>query len=183
MMWVASWWKFSSVWEVEGLRQVCKLILCALCFPLKMNASFRLCRLWGRKLPVGYRRVWGAPLWKRWPMFSAFRHWELWDGAWVHSVSFQIWGCSWLHLQVSARIHWWVSFFYLFFLLVCVIKNKRTESFSLRVLPLLTGHNCSVDVNECESSPCQNEGNCQDLINSYQCECLDGFTGGRVIVF
>lgn len=77
-----------------------------------------------------------------------------------------------------------VSLIFLFiFLLVCVIKNKRAESFSLRVLPLLTGHNCSVDVNECESSPCQNEGNCQDLINSYQCECLDGFTGGKVIEF
>lgn len=77
-----------------------------------------------------------------------------------------------------------VSLIFLFiFLLVCVIKNKRTESFSLCVPPLLTGHNCSVDVNECESSPCQNEGNCQDLINSYQCECLDGFTGGKVIEF
>lgn len=71
----------------------------------------------------------------------------------------------------------------LIFSLVYFNKNKRAETFSLRALPLLTGHNCSVDVNECESSPCQNGGNCQDLINSYQCECLDGFRGGKVIEF
>ncbi|XP_056628217.1 protein crumbs homolog 2b [Triplophysa dalaica] len=40
-----------------------------------------------------------------------------------------------------------------------------------------TGENCSVNVNECESTPCKNEGTCDDLINAYRCTCAPGFTG------
>ena len=35
---------------------------------------------------------------------------------------------------------------------------------------------CS-DVNECTSNPCQNDGTCTDLINSFTCECAIGYTG------
>jgi len=34
-----------------------------------------------------------------------------------------------------------------------------------------------VDVNECESNPCQNGGSCTDNVNSYSCACVDGYTG------
>ena len=30
---------------------------------------------------------------------------------------------------------------------------------------------------ECESSPCQNEGSCVDGDNSYTCNCLMGYEG------
>ncbi|XP_070175573.1 delta-like protein D [Littorina saxatilis] len=34
-----------------------------------------------------------------------------------------------------------------------------------------------VDINECASSPCQNEGSCVDQVNAYTCICQDGYTG------
>ena len=33
------------------------------------------------------------------------------------------------------------------------------------------------DINECESSPCQNNGTCIDGINTFSCECPVGFSG------
>jgi hypothetical protein len=47
------------------------------------------------------------------------------------------------------------------------------------------GHNCEIDVYECESSPCQNGGTCYDSnstvvyvpIDTYMCVCVDGVNG------
>uniref|UniRef100_A0A4W5R2J6 Protein crumbs homolog 2 n=1 Tax=Hucho hucho TaxID=62062 RepID=A0A4W5R2J6_9TELE len=39
------------------------------------------------------------------------------------------------------------------------------------------GESCEVNVDECESAPCQNRGSCEDLVNSYWCVCLPGFKG------
>ena len=37
---------------------------------------------------------------------------------------------------------------------------------------------CSVpDINECDSSPCQNGGTCTDNVNGYTCDCVAGYTG------
>ena len=33
------------------------------------------------------------------------------------------------------------------------------------------------DINECYSSPCQNGGTCEDLVNGYTCYCLSGYSG------
>ena len=33
-----------------------------------------------------------------------------------------------------------------------------------------------LDIDECASSPCQNGGTCMDQVNSYQCQCLPGYT-------
>ena len=35
----------------------------------------------------------------------------------------------------------------------------------------------AIDIDECESEPCQNGGTCDDEVNSYTCECVDGYTG------
>ena len=37
----------------------------------------------------------------------------------------------------------------------------------------------AADINECESSPCFNNGTCVDKINSFNCSCPEGFIGGQ----
>ena len=34
-----------------------------------------------------------------------------------------------------------------------------------------------LDIDECNSGPCQNDGTCVDGINSYSCSCLAGYSG------
>ena len=36
---------------------------------------------------------------------------------------------------------------------------------------------CAADINECESNPCLNGGNCTDLLAAYTCHCIDGYSG------
>ena len=36
-----------------------------------------------------------------------------------------------------------------------------------------------LDINECSSSPCHNNGTCFDHVNSYQCNCVPGYTGSN----
>ena len=35
------------------------------------------------------------------------------------------------------------------------------------------------DINECESSPCQNTASCWDRINKYKCVCKAGYVGNK----
>lgn len=36
------------------------------------------------------------------------------------------------------------------------------------------GDFCDIDIDECNSSPCLNNGTCIDLVNSYSCDCKPG---------
>ncbi|XP_065104358.1 protein crumbs homolog 2b isoform X1 [Paramisgurnus dabryanus] len=54
---------------------------------------------------------------------------------------------------------------------------EHAAGYLCQCLAGFTGENCSVNVNECESVPCQNKGACEDLINAYRCLCAPGFTG------
>ena len=40
-----------------------------------------------------------------------------------------------------------------------------------------TGVFCETDINECDDTPCQNDGICSDLLDDYTCKCTDGFSG------
>eukprot|EP00912_Choanoflagellata_sp_UC4_P001407 UC4_evm2s871 len=37
--------------------------------------------------------------------------------------------------------------------------------------------NCDIDIDECRSNPCQNNGLCVDKSGSFYCECLKGYNG------
>ena len=41
----------------------------------------------------------------------------------------------------------------------------------------IIGKNCEYNINECESTPCKNNGWCIDEVNSYKCVCQYGNTG------
>ena len=38
-------------------------------------------------------------------------------------------------------------------------------------------HMLPVEIDECESGPCQNGAECQDRLNGYHCACADGYQG------
>jgi EGF-like domain len=43
---------------------------------------------------------------------------------------------------------------------------------------LVSGSVCDVNIDECAlMEPCFNNATCVDLINSYRCECIEGFSG------
>lgn len=39
------------------------------------------------------------------------------------------------------------------------------------------GHRCEVEIDECQSNPCQHGGSCQDRLAFYECSCLPGYSG------
>ena len=38
-----------------------------------------------------------------------------------------------------------------------------------------TGVDCETDIDDCSSQPCQNGGNCSDLLNGYYCTCEEEY--------
>ena len=56
----------------------------------------------------------------------------------------------------------------------CVDKLFRYECVCE---PGWTGLDCDVNIDDCASNPCQNNGLCTDDVNGYSCICEPGFTG------
>jgi hypothetical protein len=58
-----------------------------------------------------------------------------------------------------------------------VSNNSKEHSFLQFCINNKTfGIIISTHINECNSSPCQNSGKCNDQINGYICTCTDGLT-------
>lgn len=36
---------------------------------------------------------------------------------------------------------------------------------------------CEIDINECESNPCHNNGICIDQLGAFKCNCTDDYEG------
>ncbi|XP_071475764.1 cubilin [Marmota flaviventris] len=53
------------------------------------------------------------------------------------------------------------------------------SSYFCRCDPGWAGVNCTENINECSSNPCQNGGTCIDGINAFSCECTSSWTGSH----
>ena len=42
---------------------------------------------------------------------------------------------------------------------------------------IFSGITCEININECMSDPCVNNGTCQDGVNMYMCDCISGWEG------
>lgn len=55
---------------------------------------------------------------------------------------------------------------------------NETFKFLIRAFfSVILGNNCEINIDDCNSNPCVNNGTCQDLIKDYQCLCYSGYTG------
>lgn len=63
--------------------------------------------------------------------------------------------------------------------LVIEVMRRLTQRFTVFGFSpfLFTGFNCQVNIDECASNPCLNQGTCFDDISGYTCQCVLPYTG------
>lgn len=62
----------------------------------------------------------------------------------------------------------------------CLWRAQRRLLVPLQCVAGYHGRNCSEEIKECLSHPCQNGGTCIDLLNTYKCSCPRGTQGKRL---
>lgn len=60
---------------------------------------------------------------------------------------------------------------------VHVIYDHSERRFTVANDVCYLGAKCEVDIDECDSAPCQNGGLCKDGMGGFQCQCKPGFLG------
>ena len=64
------------------------------------------------------------------------------------------------------------------------IRNKESTVKEKNFIPVTQASHESIvflfkDIDECVNHTCQNGGSCNDGVNNFSCNCLQGFTGDR----
>lgn len=54
------------------------------------------------------------------------------------------------------------------------LHRKRGKPSKLSCVPGYMGTYCEIDVDDCESNPCVNDGKCRDMVNGFTCTCQPG---------
>ena len=57
--------------------------------------------------------------------------------------------------------------------------KDMVNSYECSCAPGYTGGDCEHNIDDCQGSPCQNNGTCIDQINAYRCVCRQGFNGSN----
>lgn len=74
--------------------------------------------------------------------------------------------CKWFLLLVFPFLHVYIT-----------SQRFFHHDYAYSCTPGWEGENCEVNINECLSSPCKNNGTCTDGDNSYTCICTDRWAG------
>ncbi|KAI8739247.1 fibropellin-1 [Biomphalaria glabrata] len=61
----------------------------------------------------------------------------------------------------------------------CQIDSTKSSGYTCVCEQGFTGTDCSIDIDECSSSPCLNGGACTNLPGNYSCTCYNGYSGPR----
>ena len=88
-------------------------------------------------------------------------------------------------LHLPGRLHHYIFFpFYMLFnnscTVYCVyIKYHHRSFFGFDYTCIICNLFCLVDIDECGSNPCVNNGTCIDGVNGFTCNCTREFGGDR----
>ena len=90
-------------------------------------------------------------------------------------------------LHLPGRLHHYMFTFFPFYMLFnnsctvyCVyIKYHHRAFFGFDYTCIICNLFCLVDIDECGSNPCVNNGTCIDVVNGFTCNCTREFGGDR----
>lgn len=60
---------------------------------------------------------------------------------------------------------------------VCLAQSDQPQGHRCFCENGYTGHHCQVNYDECSLQLCQNNATCEDLVGTFRCHCLPGYTG------